>query len=128
VDEINHIEDYIALEKMRFHDTLDIDFNTNKIYNDLKIAPMLLLPFVENSFKHGTIKNGKLDIKISLKCEKNIIGLYIENTHNKTESTKNGIGLYNIKKRLDLLYSNNYDLEIENKNDLFKVNLKLKLN
>tara|TARA_R110002049_G_scaffold37947_1_gene118612 strand:- start:898 stop:1674 length:777 start_codon:yes stop_codon:yes gene_type:complete len=127
-DEINHIEDYIALEKMRFHDTLNIQFIKDDISEDLKIAPMILLPFVENSFKHGAIKNGKLYIKMSLQSNNKQLFFNIENTNAKTETAENGIGLDNIKKRLDLLYLNNYDLKIENKNDLFSVNLKLNLN
>ena len=53
-DEINHLMDYVSLEKMRFHDTLDVTFNIENINESTKIAPMLLLPFIENSFKHGT--------------------------------------------------------------------------
>lgn len=127
-DEINHIEDYIALEKMRFHDTLNIQFIKDHTSDDLKIAPMILLPFVENSFKHGAIKNGKLYIKMNLQSKNKQLFFNIENTNTKTETTENGIGLDNINKRLDLLYLNNYDLKIENKNDLFSVNLKLNLN
>ncbi len=127
-DEANHIEDYIALEKMRFHDTLDIKFKMSTIPDRLKIAPMLLLPFVENSFKHGAIKNGKLIIKMNLQCKKNQIDFNIQNTNTKTETTENGIGLDNIKKRLNLLYLNNYVLKIKNENNLFIVNLKLNSN
>ena len=65
-DEINHIKDYIDLEQMRFNDSLNITFKTIGNYSNVKIAPMLLLPFVENSFKHGAIKNGVLTIKIHI--------------------------------------------------------------
>lgn len=126
-EEINHINDYIELEKMRFNDTLNISFISNNSSEYLKVAPMLLLPFVENSFKHGIIKNGKLNIKIDLKCENQTIWFYIENTKSKTEVSQKGIGLENIKKRLDLLYDNNYNLTIENEKHIFKVNLKLNL-
>lgn len=125
--EINHIKDYIELEKMRFNDTLNIDFTTNNISEDLKIAPMLLIPFIENSFKHGAIKSGKLDIKINLYAEDKTIKFEIENTNSETQSSSKGIGLENIKKRLELLYKDNYTLKIENENDRFKVNLQLKL-
>src|SRR5690606_22886762 len=62
--EIQHIEDYIALENLRFNDTLAVTFNYYHILETTKIAPMLLLPFVENSFKHGGLKSGKLSINI----------------------------------------------------------------
>lgn len=127
-EEINHINDYIELEKMRFNDTLDVSFITKNTSEDLKIAPMLLLPFIENSFKHGIMKYGQLNIKIDLKCENQNIWFYIENTTSKAEASEKGIGLENIKKRLDLLYYNNYTLVIENENDLFKVALELNLN
>jgi len=126
-EEINHIHDYIALENMRFNDTLNISFTTNSSSEELKIAPMLLLPFVENSFKHGVLKDGKLTIKIDLICKDKTIEFYIENTKSKTEASQQGIGLENIKKRLDLLYATKYDLEIEDEKDIFKVNLKLNL-
>lgn len=126
-DEIDHINDYIALEKMRFNDTLNISFIANTTSKDLKIAPMLLLPFVENSFKHGAIKNGNLNVKIDLKCENQTIWFYIENSNTKTEASQKGIGLDNIKKRLDLLYNDNYELNVETKKEMFKVALKLNL-
>ena len=66
VDEINHIKDYIELEKMRFNNTFDIKFVTENILEHTKIAPMLLLPFSENSIKHGHIKNGALSININI--------------------------------------------------------------
>ncbi|GAA3568424.1 sensor histidine kinase [Snuella lapsa] len=126
-EEIEHINDYIELEKMRFHDTLSISLTTNGSSKDLKIAPMLLLPFVENSFKHGTIKQGELSIKIDLKCKNQTVWFSIENTASKTEASQKGIGLENIVKRLDLLYDDNYSLDVEDKKGIFKVALKLKL-
>ncbi|MEL0650153.1 histidine kinase [Algibacter sp. TI.3.09] len=127
-EEIHHIEDYIALEKMRFNNTLNINFKTSTVSEVLKIAPMLLLPFVENSFKHGVIKNGELSINIDLRCDENKIHLQIVNTASKAISSKNGIGLDNIRKRLDLLYLNQYELKIDQTDNLFTVNLNLNLN
>jgi sensor histidine kinase YesM len=124
-DEINHINDYIELEKMRFNDTLAISFKTKNILKDSKIAPMLLLPFIENSFKHGTQKKGVLQIDIMLHSENNHIIFKIENTSKPQESSSKGIGLENIKKRLDILYKDRYKLDIDNSNSLFKINLKL---
>lgn len=122
-DDIYHIRDYIELEKMRFNNTLDIIFLTENISEDLKIAPMLLLPFIENSFKHGAIKNGLLSIKIILTCKDKNIHFSIENTSTPPETYKNGIGLENIQKRLHLLYKDKYTLHIINESSFFKVNL-----
>jgi two-component system, LytTR family, sensor kinase len=125
-DEINYIKDYIELEKMRFNDTLDISFNCNNISESIKIAPMLLLTFVENSFKHGRLKNSLLTIKIDLSCTAESILFSIENTSSKSESSNKGIGLQNIQKRLDMLYKDQYHLKIDDSETVFKVNLELK--
>ena len=124
-EEIEHMEDYIALENMRFNETLNVSFNANNISQDAKIAPMLLLPFVENSFKHGSLKNGKLDIAIHVGSTEKTIHFSIENTSLQSQTSKHGIGLQNIKKRLDLLYKNQYQLDIINTDETFKVNLTL---
>lgn len=127
-EEIEHIKDYIELEKMRFNETLRVEFKTRNISEELKIAPMILLPFVENSFKHGTINKGKLDIKINLECKEQILYFHIENTHKKVnEDSKKGIGLENIRKRLNLLYKDKYILNIQNQGGIFKVDLQLNL-
>ncbi|MCG0015745.1 sensor histidine kinase [Winogradskyella immobilis] len=127
-DEINHIKDYISLEQMRFNDTLNIDFKSDNCINNLEIAPMLFLPFVENSFKHGKIVNGTLKISIAFKCDNEHIDFSITNSHQNNQSTKNGIGLENIKKRLELLYKNDYDLDISETKNNYSVQLKLHLN
>lgn len=124
-DEINHINDYLALESLRFNNTLNLQFNTQNINDDTTIAPMLFLPFIENSFKHGVIKNGRLTIKIDMHCKANLISFHIENTSSNDNESEPGIGLENIKKRLDLLYKNNYNLSISNTNGLFIVHLNL---
>jgi len=124
-EEINHIKDYITLEKMRFNDTLNISFKTDNISDTTKIAPMLLLPFIENSFKHGSLKNGVLDIQIDLTCTDSEIHLFVKNTSSKTNKTTEGIGLINMQKRLDLLYKEQYILNINNTKDTFEVTLKL---
>lgn len=125
-DEINHIKDYIALEDMRFNQRLNITFDSKHILKTTKIAPMLLLPFIENSFKHGSLKNGILHIKIQLFSNQDYILFSIENNNSKNENTTSGIGLQNIKKRLDLLYKDHYWLDILNQENSFKVYLKLK--
>ncbi|PWK19699.1 sensor histidine kinase [Xanthomarina spongicola] len=124
-EEINHIKDYIELEKLRFNNTLDVTFHTENILESAQIAPMLLLPFIENSFKHGHIKDGVLTIKIDLSCTEEHIVFSIENTSSKSVTSDNGIGLENMQKRLDLLYKNKYELNIDDSKNLFKVNLSL---
>lgn len=124
-DEIHHIEDYISLEQMRFNDTLNVSFLKTIHSKHIEIAPMLLIPFVENSFKHGVIKNGSLDIEISITTQPENLRFEIKNTYTKDSDTEDGIGLDNIKKRLDLLYPNCYDLQIHKNEGYFIVSLQL---
>tara|TARA_R110002111_G_scaffold150884_2_gene217626 strand:- start:3191 stop:4261 length:1071 start_codon:yes stop_codon:yes gene_type:complete len=126
-DEINHIEDYISLEQMRFSDTLNVQFSKNISLDNIEMAPMLLIPFVENSFKHGKIRNGSLDISIYIKANAENITFKIKNSSAKDLSIKEGIGLENIKKRLDFLYPNQHQLEINNSTNDFEVLLSLNL-
>lgn len=123
--EINHINDYINLEQMRFSDRLAVNFECDPIPENVTIAPMLLLPFIENSFKHGHINKGKLLVDIELNLEPNIIHFNITNTSIIKTEEKYGIGLQNVKKRLDLLYPKRYNLDISQQETRFKVNLKL---
>ncbi|ARV10710.1 histidine kinase [Winogradskyella sp. PC-19] len=126
-EEINHIKDYISLEETRFNDTLDISFKESSCSETLTVAPMLFLPFIENSFKHGKIIDGKLSITIAFVCTAKSIDFTISNSHEKTLSKPHGIGLENIKKRLELLYKNQYDLKITETKNNYKVQLKLDL-
>ena len=124
-EEILHIKEYIDLEKIRFQDTLKVSFESSEISSEKQIAPMLLIPFVENAFKHGNLINGFLHIKIKLNLIGDELHFEIQNTFLKdnTQTIKEGLGLINIKKRLDLLYKNNHKLNIEQSNQFYKVNL-----
>jgi len=124
-EEISHIKDYIELEQMRFNDTLQIDFKTQHISETIKVAPMLLLPFVENSFKHGSIKDGFLTINISISGESNRVSFKIKNTTDITKQEKTGIGLDNIKKRLEILYKDSYTLDVFQDETHYTVHLQL---
>ncbi|MDO1500910.1 histidine kinase [Winogradskyella maritima] len=126
-EEINHIEDYVSLEQMRFSDTLKVNLKKSNCSKSLYVAPMLFLPFVENSFKHGTIVNGTLMIHIQFECTENHINFSIVNSHAPSENTTSGIGLENIKKRLNLLYKNQHELVISETASEFCVNLSLQL-
>jgi sensor histidine kinase YesM len=130
-EEVLHIKEYIELEKIRFQDTLKVNFESNTISEKAEIAPMLLIPFVENAFKHGNLVNGFLTVEAEVSLNANELFFTIKNTVSNTEDevtnevNENGIGLENIQKRLDLLYSTNYKLQVENKQGWFVVNLKI---
>lgn len=126
-DEINHIRNYIDLERKRFQDALEIEFNCVHIPSDIEMAPMLLLPFVENSFKHGKGNDGKLKISVYLNLNGDNLDFKIVNSvRNKSEETTGeGIGLENIKRRLEILYENDHHLEIVQRPKSYSVILNL---
>ena len=124
-DEINHLEDYISLEEMRFHDTLHVSFQKENINSNIQIAPMLLIPFLENSFKHGKIVDDKLTVNIHLKVVVNKLFFEIANTSQNEENQRKGIGLENIQKRLAMLYPNAHQLTIEESESQFKIRLEI---
>ena len=114
-EEVLHIQEYIELEKIRFQDTLKVKFETSEIDESVTIAPMLLIPFVENAFKHGAIDDGFLRIDMAVSLANKRLTFVVKNTFASTDETaekKEGIGLTNIRKRLDLLYPDNHDLTI----------------
>ncbi|RXG16129.1 histidine kinase [Leeuwenhoekiella aestuarii] len=127
--ELDHIEEYISLEQIRFQDTLEVIINKNEIEKNCSIPPMLFIPFVENAFKHGNILNGKLKIRIDFEVSDSHLNFKIENTmiSENIDNHQNGIGLENIRKRLDLLFPNHYELETRRFKNRFVATLKINL-
>ena len=134
-DELAYIENYIEFEKIRIGDRLMLQTDIEKV-NDpsIKIAPMLLIVFIENAFKHSkNTTEEKIYIELSVKVWGNSILVYLKNSHSKVaqESSvinkSSGFGLTNVKKRLDLLYPKQHELEIENEETSYIVNLRLKI-
>ena len=130
--EIKLINDFIALEKERYEGRLKLDWQIDDALDmDLQIAPLLLMPLVENAFKHGVKENiDQTKISLQLKKENTQLFFKIVNTIPPTSSPKSvkGIGLNNLKRRLDLLYPNQYSLEIIPENHQFTAILKLPIN
>lgn len=112
-EEINYLRNYIDLEKLRFGNRLVIDFEVCGDPDGLRIPPLLLILFVENSFKHGVRNNiGKTEINACLKIEKDFISFRIENPVSISDlPSSGGIGLKNVKRRLELLYGDRYELD-----------------
>ncbi len=131
IDEILHIKEYIELEEIRFQDNLKISFNYDKQLPEIRIAPMLFIPLIENAFKHGSFINGFLTIDIRITMLDEYLTFSIKNSALNSENKEdlnNGIGLENIQKRLELLYPGNYNLTIKHKDNCFKVVLSIKTN
>ncbi|UMB61960.1 sensor histidine kinase [Lutibacter sp. A80] len=134
--EIISIQNYLDLERIRFDNNLEVNMTISGDISNKKIAPMLLLSFIENAFKHGANKNiGKTKIDIDFLIKDDFLYFTISNPIPTTttqkqheEKTTGGIGLENVKKRLALGYQKKeYNLNIEQKNNLFIVALKIKL-
>lgn len=128
--EIELLENYIGLEKVRYGNRVAVVFE-KELQNSLKIAPLILLTFVENAFKHSIsqeLQKGNIHISISVK--EDTIVFKLSNTKPSTsisseETDKKSIGMNNIIKQLDLLYSNAYDLKINESNSDYNLRLVL---
>ncbi|MBK8087756.1 MAG: histidine kinase [Chitinophagaceae bacterium] len=129
--ELKMIEDYINLEKIRYGNKLELHLNLPAQTNDLLIAPLLLLPLVENCFKHGTsnvLEQPWIHLQVSIKnTELQIKLLNGKVNHPATNTNSAGIGIKNVQQRLSLLYPGKHELNITSEEDVFIVNLKLEL-
>jgi len=126
--EIEYLKNYIDLQKLRLSKEAKINFNIHGDTNNKKIEPMLLIPFIENAFKHGVDANGA-DIIIELSISENNLHFRVNNriSESKEKDDNKGIGLSNIIKQLNHLYPGNHTLNIEEKNGYFLIELILNL-
>ena len=129
--EIGYLQDYVHLQQLRKDENYKVQFNCAQEVKNFSIEPLLLIPFVENAFKHishntkgdnfvkldMTRNNGYFEFGVENSCEK---GTYTTEEHG-------GIGMNNVKRRLELLYPGAHQLNIDDKEDIFKINLKLKI-
>jgi len=130
--EISMVQDYIALEQIRYGDRLNLSMHLQGSAKGKMISPLLLIPFVENSFKHGTSRTLTHPwVKLEIHIEQDFLELKLSN--NKPEvsqeiTNKKGIGLSNVKKRLQLLYPDTHSLTILENDMSYDVFLKIALN
>ena len=116
-NDIRFIEHYIGLMKIRYTDDIDIKFNANNIPIGAKIPPLIFIVLVENAFKHGVSYNKPSFVDIKIYCEQGKAICEVRNSSHKTPTTKHsGMGLENIRKRLELLFGKNYELLIDDNN------------
>ncbi|MCX6163419.1 MAG: histidine kinase [Ignavibacteriae bacterium] len=128
--EIEHINNYLELERIRFINPNYIDFKISGDYSGIMIPPLIFMPFIENTFKHGDKLKSAPGIIIRFDITGTNILFEINNyikenyiMHNK----KSGFGLSNIKRRLDLLFGDKYELLIKDENNIFNVKLNLNI-
>lgn len=128
-EEIRMLEDYVALEKIRYNDKLTVHF-AKEIGDDRQlIAPLLLLPFVENAFKHGASESRFSSfIDITVRLQEAVLTFSVRNTKGNAgrECPGEAIGLSNVKRQLELLYTD-YDMQVCNQPSVFAVDLMINL-
>ncbi|MEN2488216.1 histidine kinase [Flavobacterium sp. B11] len=128
--ELDFIKNYVTLEKMRYAADTDIQVNIAGERNTAGffIAPLLTFTFIENAFKYG-LKTKNAFIKLDIKIEKSVFWFSLKNDYEEMEHdiVFGGIGLENARKRLELLYPDRYELEIEKLESSFRVDLKIVL-
>ncbi|MHA6249348.1 sensor histidine kinase [Pontibacter sp. CAU 1760] len=130
--ELNYIQNYISLERIRYGERVDVKFTQSGMISGKQIAPMILLPFVENAFKHGVSTETKNAwVRIDVKVTEAQLVLLVENckcgdrASKSTRDMASGIGLKNLQRRLELLYEDRYNLEVEDEEESYAARLEL---
>ena len=128
--EVEVMKNYIDLEKERYGDKIDVSVNIVGDLCDKYISPLLILPFLENAFKHGTSEQlGRPWMSLDISLKDNILKCKVVNSKNEyVPHHQNGVGIDNVKKRLEFLYHDKYDLKLADEGDFFVVSLTLELN
>jgi two-component system LytT family sensor kinase len=123
--EVKYLENYVALQKARSNDNMQVTLNVHYQDGGVKIAPLIFMAFVENAFKYASRSDNTINtILISLQEKNGKIDFVCENSYDEIEST-GGIGLNNTARRLELLYKDRYQLEIKKDLNIYRVHLTL---
>ncbi len=126
--ELQYLQNYIDLQKIRFGDKAFVNFKITGEVGDQKIVPLLLIAFIENAFKHGVANDPSSPICLRINLDGTHLHFYMENKkHALNRDNEGGIGLNNVKRRLDLLYPGKYNLTIDDKRDTYTCELSLVL-
>jgi len=125
--EVEYLESYIALFKMRFEPNFYVDFTTEGIASQ-KIASLILIPFVENALKHGVVNDEAQPVRIKLKVQNKRLSFEVSNKISHAQKDhSSGVGMVNIHRRLDLIYPEKHELLISNNGNTYKSTLILNL-
>lgn len=129
--EVEYLQSYIDLQLQRFGSKVKVNLEIEEFDKNSFIEPMLLIPFVENAFKHGTGFKQNSEISIALRAKNKLLEFSVSNYYDSSipqvKDKTSGIGLQNVKRRLNLLYKNEHSLVIDNKDNYFTVRLQLNL-
>jgi hypothetical protein len=130
-DEVEYLNNFIELQKIRLGDKVDLTFNISGDSSMIQVEPLLLIPFVENAFKHGIIYKDHSVIRIELKTDPGEMMFSVENTKPSARDRGNleesGIGLKNVRRRLELLYPGKHILDIKESDLKYQIMLKIDL-
>ncbi len=128
--EVEYLQSYIDLQQQRFGKNVRVHVDLKDIDNNYFIEPMLLIPFVENAYKHGVGMIEDAQIEIQLKVNNGLLQFDVKNKFSETTQTNDqtaGIGLHNVQRRLNLLYKNRHNLMITKKGNWFLVSLQINI-
>ncbi|WP_299125421.1 histidine kinase [uncultured Winogradskyella sp.] len=128
-EEVEYLKNYIELHRMRYHKAIDVQCNIDIEDNNLRIMPLLFIILLENAFKHG-IENLRDTsfVYLNLKSDNNTVYFEIENNFDVSLlPDTSGIGIKNLKRRLELVYPNKHKLTFTKSDDVYKANLELQL-
>jgi hypothetical protein len=128
--EISYTNDYIELQKMRLTKTLHLSYNVTGFIGNQTIAPLILMPFIENAFKHGVNPDEESYIGINISVSENVLTMNVDNQKVKVAPelhAKSGVGIANTKARLELLYPKKYCLSINEDSSHYRVQLTIEL-
>lgn len=132
-DEITYLDNYLGFQKIRYEKAVNVTFEKNIRADHIYISPMLFQPFVENAFKHSGLGSGN-DSFVKIRLDAGLDGVRFSVVNSKKKKNQNiqksrvGVGLVNVRKRLDLLYPNSYELEVDDMEEQFSVDLNILLN
>ena len=129
--ELEQLGNFIKLYKLQIEDRGQVEFNVGKIKGDYRIAPLILIVFIENAFKHSQSgQSSDIEIDISVQVVDDVLEFHCKNNFESVKSldtVAKGIGLQNVKKRLELLYPKKHSLEIKEEDNCYNVSLRLEL-
>jgi two-component system, LytTR family, sensor kinase len=126
--EIGYLKSYVELQKLRYFGTTYINFNINGQFNHQLIAPLLLISFVENAFKHGEVFDAEHPLSMTLSFDDTHLVFDVKNKiHNKNKEEVGGFGVQNVERRLALLYPDKHKLMSETNKNIFESHLEIDL-
>ncbi len=127
--EVDYIENFIAIYQLRFGDNFNVEFTTEGAVGGQRVAALMLIPFVENAFKHGVVDDPQRPVRIILKATADHVTFTVSNKINTQQKDhSSGVGLVNIRRRLELIYPGRHELLVSANGQTYKSTLSIQLN